>query len=199
MKLMEINSPTKCLVLTIYLLLSSGIAAQESAQFARQVPQSEEINDRMNLYKRIKVEQNKKELMQLLHDIADIQKQCRDKGYLCNVEGSDILSPSLMEINQAVSRSDDTSSLSSESRIVAPDLTMLGIVGGRVRFRLEDGRIEDFSLEEPVANLWEVAEISPESALLIYREQPEIKVRYQIHREVIPNRSRQENAIGNIQ
>ena len=199
MKLMEINSPTKCLVLTIYLLLSSGIAAQESAQFARQVPQSEEINDRMNLYKRIKVEQNKKELMQLLHDIADIQKQCRDKGYLCNVEGSDILSPSLVELNQAVSRSDDTSSLSSESRIVAPDLTMLGIVGGRVRFRLEDGRIEDFSLEEPVANLWEVAEISPESALLIYREQPEIKVRYQIHREVIPNRSRQENAIGNIQ
>ena len=199
MKLMEINSPTKCLVLTIYLLLSSGIAAQESAQFARQVPQSEEINDRMNLYKRIKVEQNKKELMQLLHDIADIQKQCLDKGYLCNVEGSDILSPSLMELNQAVSRSDDTSSPSSESRIVAPDLTMLGIVGGRVRFRLEDGRIEDFSLEEPVANLWEVAEISPESALLIYREQPEIKVRYQIHREVIPNRSRQENAIGNIQ
>ena len=183
MKLMKINSLAKCLVLTICMILNNGTAAQESAQFPRQVPQAEEINERMNLYKRIKVEQNKKALMQLLHDIADIQKQCRDKGYLCSAEGSDIFNASLMGLNQAVSRSAETPSLAPKNRIVAPHLSLFGIVGGRARFGLEDGRIEDFSLGEAIADLWEVAEISSETALLIYKEQPEIKVRYQIHRE----------------
>ena len=210
MKLMKMNGRAIYLALVICMFSYASIAASESAQFTLQVSQAEpaqitqqnrqaeEINERMTLYKRIKSEQNKKVLMQLLHDIADIQKQCRDKGYLCSVEGSDTYESLLMDLNQApmAGHSDDTLSSTRASRVAMPDLKLLGIVGGRARFELEDGRIKDFALGELIADFWKVTEISAESALLVSKKQPDIEVRYQIYKEMRANDSSKENVTG---
>ena len=198
MKLMKMNGWAKYLVLAICMFAGSVVAALEPAQITQQNPQTEEINERMTLYKRIKFEQNKKALMQLLHDIADIQKQCRDKGYLCSVEGSDTYESLLIDLNQApvVGHFDDTLPSTRASRVAMPDLKLLGIVGGRARFGLEDGRVKDFALGELVADFWKVTEIGAESALLVSKKQPDIKVRYQIHREIPSNDSSKENVTG---
>ena len=210
MKLMKMNGRAKYLALVICMFSYASIAASESAQFTLQVSQAEpaqitqqnrqaeEINERMTLYKRIKSEQNKKVLMQLLHDIADIQKQCRDKGYLCSVEGSDTYESLLMDLNQApvVGHSNDALPATHISREAMPNLRLLGIVGGRARFGWEDGRIKDFALGELVADFWKVTEIGAESALLVSKEQPDIKMRYQIHREIFSNDSSKENVTG---
>ena len=210
MKLIKMNASAKYLVLVFCAFGGGGVVALEPAQFTPQIaqaepeqitqqnPQTEEINERMTLYKRIKVEQNKKVLMQLLHDIADIQKQCRDKGYLCSMEGSDTYESLLIDLNQApaVGHSDDTPPSTHASRVAMPDLRLLGIVGGRARFGWEDGRIKDFALGELIADFWKVTEIGAESALLVSKEQPDIKMRYQIHREILSNDSSKENVTG---
>ena len=190
------NISAQYLVLAICAFVYGGTAVSEPAQSAQPILQAEEINERMTLYKRIKFEQNKKVLMQLLHDIADIQKQCRDKGYLCNVEGSDDYGSLLIDLNHApdTRHSDDTVASTHAVGVAMPDLRLLGIVGGRARFGLEDGRIEDFALGELVADFWKVAEIATESALLVSEEQPDIKVRYRIHREPISNEATTEVA-----
>ena len=187
MKLMKMNVSVQYLVLAICALVYGGNAVSESAQFTQRTLQAEEINERMTLYKRIKFEQNKKALMQLLHDIADIQKQCRDKGYLCRVEDSDAYESLLMDLNHKpdTRHSDDTVASTRAVGAAMPDLRLLGIVGGRARFGFEDGRIKDFAPGELVADFWKVAEINTESALLVSEEQPDIKVRYQIHGEPI--------------
>ena len=201
MKLMKTNSSAKYLVLAIYMFSCASVAAPQSAQFTSQIsqaepvqitqqnPQIEEINERMTLYKRIKFEQNKKALMQLLHDIADIQKQCRDKGYLCSVEGGDAYESLLVGLNQspAAGHSDDTLPSTRASRVAIPDLRLLGIVGGRARFGWEDGRIKDFAPGESIADFWKVTEIAAESVLLVSKEQPDIEMRYQIYREIRSN------------
>ena len=210
MKLMKTNGWAKYLVLVFCALAAGVVVALEPAQFTPQIaqaepaqipqqnPQTEEINERMTLYKRIKFEENKKVLMQLLHDIADIQKQCRDKGYLCSVEGSDTYESLLMDLNQAptAGHSDDTLPATRASRVAMPDLKLLGIVGGRARFELEDGRIKDFALGELIADFWKVTEISAESALLVSKKQPDIEVRYQIYKEMRANDSSKENVTG---
>ncbi len=198
MKLMKMNGSVKYLILAVCVIVYDGIAASESVQLTQQISQAEEINERMTLYKRIKSEQNKKALMQLLHDIADIQKQCRDKGYLCNVEGSDTYESLLIDLNQAPAarHSDDTVPSTRAARVAMPDLRLLGIVGGRARFGLEDGRIGDFAPGESVTDFWKVTEIDAESALLGSKEQPDIEVRYQIHREILPDDAHKENTAG---
>lgn len=198
MKLTRINSLIRYWILAICIVANSAITAEESARFTEQALQIEEINERMNLYKRIKLEQNKKALMQLLHDIADIQKQCRDKGYLCSVEGSDTFNLSFPDLNPATTQANNRLPPPRPERIVAPDLNLLGIVGGRARFRLKDGRIEDFSLGALVADLWEVAEINPETALLVYETRPEIKMYYRIHKGIIPKPTHLEDVAEDI-
>ena len=210
MKLMKMNGLAKYLVLAICMFSYASIAAPKSTQITPQIPQAEpaqitpqnpqteDINERMTLYKRIKSEQNKKVLMQLLHDIADIQKQCRDKGYLCGMEGSDTYKSLLIDLNQApaVGHSDDTLPSTRASRVTMPDLRLLGIVGGRARFGLEDGSIKDFALGELVADFWEVTGIATESALLVSKKQPDIEVRYQIYKEIRSNDTHKENVTG---
>ena len=198
MKLMKTNGCAKYLVLVICTLAGNGVVALEPTQITPQIAQTEEINERMTLYKRIKSEQNKKVLMQLLHDIADIQKQCRDKGYLCSVEGSDIYKSLLIDLNQTsvVGHSGDTLPATHASRMAMPDLRLLGIVGGRARFGLEDRRIRDFALGELVADFWKVTKIGAESVLLVSKKQPDIEVRYQIHKEIPSNDSSKENVTG---
>ena len=222
MKLMNMIGETKYLVLAVCVFSYASIAAPKSMQLTQQSPQTvgtdlhvrphalepaeissqssqaAEINERITLYKRIKFEQNKKVLMHLLHDIADIQKQCKDKGYLCSVKGSDTYESLLIDLNQTANegQSDDTLPATRVSRLAMPDLRLLGIVGGRTRFRLEDGSIKDFSLGELVADFWKVTEISAESVLLASKKQPDIKVRYQIYKETLFNDSSEENTSG---
>ena len=167
---------------------------QSAIQHVRPNAQTKEINERMILYKRIKFEQNKKALMQLLHDIADIQKQCRDKGYLCSVEGGNAYESFSIDPNQIApaQQAGATALTSHTKRMLVPNLRLLGIVGGRARFRLEDGRIKDFSPGESITDFWKVAEIGIDTALLVSKRQPEMEARYQIHKEV-PAKDTEEN------
>ncbi|MXX98742.1 MAG: hypothetical protein F4Y58_02380 [Gammaproteobacteria bacterium] len=183
MKFTRINQFALYLVLLICMLSNGSTDAETAEQFTPSATQAEEINERMNLYKRIRHEQNKKALMQLLHDIADIQKQCRDKGYLCNTENTDISNPSFTNLHRPQPQAENVETASPPNRIVAPELNLIGIVGNRARFRLEDGRIRDFSLGESVADSWKLAEITAATALLIHDLQPEIKARYRIYKE----------------
>ena len=182
MKFTRTNQYAPYLVLLVCMLSNGSTNAETAEQFTPSATQAEEINERMNLYKRIRHEQNKKALMQLLHDIADIQKQCRDKGYLCNTENTDISNPSFTNLHRPQPQSEDVEA-ASPPRIIAPELNLIGIVGNRARFRLEDGRIRDFSLGESVADSWKLAEITAATALLIHDLQPEIKARYRIYKE----------------
>ena len=181
---------TQYLILVICIVLSGSNGAQEDKLFTQQVP-SAEVNERMNLYKRIKMEQNKKALLQLLHDIADIQKQCLDKGYRCNVEGLSAIELPAIDLQRPALPSDDALPPPSLPRILAPKISLLGIVGNRARFRLEDGQIKDFSLQDFVSELWQLSEITPETALLIYKEPPKVEVRYQIDKRANINRIQQ--------
>lgn len=163
-------------------ICASDCIAQPLNPSETQILQAEEISERLNLYKRIKDGQNKKALMQLLHDIADIKKQCKDKGYLCEIGDEDTFNmPILIDLNQPPQPTEKTSPSFSPEHNIAPDFNLLGIVGNRARFELTDGRIADFSVGEPIAYFWKVAEITPQTALLIDNRQPEIKVRYQIY------------------
>lgn len=183
MRLIRIKRSAIYLVAVICMFSSGAIGAADVAQSEQPISQTDSIDERMNLYKRIKLEQNKKALIQLLHDIADIQKQCKDKGYLCNLEGITALNPHATDFGQPPPQADDTVSAKPINHSIAPAMNLLGIVGGRARFRLEDGRVQDFSLDESVADVWQVSEIDAETATLMYREKPDIKVLYKIHRQ----------------
>ena len=190
MKLSKLNNPSVYLILAVCIVLNTNSSAQTDKPPRQQV-QSVEAGERINLYKRIKMEQNKKALLQLLHDIADIQKQCLDKGYRCNVEGLNAIELPALDLHNSASPAEDAPVLPLPSRILAPDIRLLGIVGNRARFRLEDGQVKDFAQRDFVTELWQVAEITSETALLIYKEQPKVEVRYQIYKEADINRARQ--------
>ena len=182
MKLTRITSSSICLSLLFCMLLYSNLTADEYKQYKQAMPQAQEINERLNLYKRIRQAQHNKVLMQLLHDIANIQKQCKDKGYLCNAEGLSVFNSPTMGVRQPPLPSADTVLEYTPNRIAAPNINLLGIVGGRARFRLSDGSIQDFSLDELIADTWKVAKISSDAVTLIHNEKSDIKVSYQIDR-----------------
>ncbi|MBC6413460.1 MAG: hypothetical protein GDA45_00775 [Chromatiales bacterium] len=213
MKLTRIKRLLICLIAMMYMLWCSNVSAEQHPSYEQPLAQSQEVNEqslwqsqevneRLSLYKRIRLEENKKVLMQLLHDIADIQKQCRDKGYLCSSEGlsPEGLSPEGLSpegLSRAHPRAidslqyalptHDTSLEYASPSMRAPNINLLGIVGGRARFSLDDGRIQDFSEDESIAGNWKVIEISVATATLSHDDKPDLRVLYQIHRTTQQN------------
>ena len=193
MKLNPKNPSLVYLIATICIFSYASLMAQESMQFTQSRSQSEEVNERMNLYKRIKLEKSKKELMQLLHDIAALQKQCKDKGYLCSSTGADMLPSLRLDTSQNTATADDAMVKDSLNRTHAPDIRLLGIVGNRARFRLEDGTIKDFSLDDVVVDLWKITKISADSTVLVYNQNPQRKARYQVYNDSYQDKNLNEN------
>ena len=194
MKLTRITRLLICLIATMYMLWCSNVSAEQHPSYEQPLAQSQEVNERLSLYKRIRLEENKKVLMQLLHDIADIQKQCKDKGYLCSSEGlsPEALSrvhPRAIDSPQYALPTHDTSLEYASPSMRAPNINLLGIVGGRARFSLDDGRIQDFSVDESIAGNWKVIEISVATATLSHDDNPDLRVLYQIHRTTQQNDS----------
>lgn len=165
-------------LLSLMLSLSSVWVVLAAAQpVVEQSPRIEDRHSNLNLYKRIKTEENKKILVQLLHDIAAIQQRCRDKGYVCNLNQATISS-------QASSEYLDYSSMFVEKPCAddstPPLVKLLGIVGGRARFLLESQQVKDIAVGEPHGT-WVLTDLTPETAVLTHSSQPQTKLSYRIY------------------
>ena len=167
------------LVLLSWVLWLSSTAAvvAKTQSEPEQSPRIEERYHNLNLYKRIKTEENKKVLVQLLHDIAAIQQRCREQGYVCDLNPAQISSPVAKEY---LERSPMVVEKPCAADTTPPIVKLLGIVGGRARFLLESQQVKDLAVGEQYGT-WVLTNLTPETVILTHKSQPQTRLSYRIY------------------
>lgn len=184
------RQPIVCNLLRLLLIATSLLSmlinpsdAQPAIDYLGLSDRVEDHHPNLSLYKRIRTEENKKVLTQLLHDIADIQKRCRDKGYVC-----DLNQPTVNQIsNEQLNLSSSVRNNRCTDDSVLPPIKLLGIVGSRARFLVEPRQIKDAAVGEQIYGAWIVTEITPDIVVLAHSSQPQAELSYRIEHAPITN------------
>ena len=117
--------------------------------------------EQLELSKEISLAKKRKELAELLLSIGTIQQQCIKAGFHCAIENNQAVFTQLSP--QQPTTQMENQSPTSHSALSS--ISLIAIVGGRARFRINDETIQELSVGDRLGQ-WQLIDVGIESATL---------------------------------